>query len=123
VRAAFRSLLAAITVCPSPRHVNNGPNQAWSVVPHLRCGPDQESATKLHLHVRPHLTFVPRWKHQACDLGHATCDPHEMGDSCCIVASHTPCHGQGAQLPTHAAGVRRLLMPTRTRTRTRLPSN
>ena len=41
--------------------------------------------------------------------------PARMGDSRCIVASHTPCHDQGAQLPSsHEAGVRRLLMPTRT---------
>lgn len=41
--------------------------------------------------------------------------PARMGDSRCIVASHTPCHDQGAQLlSSHEAGVRRLLMPTRT---------
>ena len=53
MRAALRSFLAAITVCPSPRHVNNGPNQVWS----RTCDSDQESATTLQLHVRPHLTF------------------------------------------------------------------
>lgn len=53
MRAALRSFLAAITVCPSPRHVNNGPNQVWS----RTCDPGQELEGATTLHVRPHFTF------------------------------------------------------------------
>jgi hypothetical protein len=52
-------------VCPSPRHVNNGPNQVWS----RTCDPDlpgerHDAARAAAPHLPRSVVYIPRWERQ-----------------------------------------------------------